>query len=67
MEHPKENEYWHVRYGEAQNKEHNIIVKIIEDKKGFDPPNWRVHDFICEHKEKELIVGGNNFIERFDS
>lgn len=66
MEAPKLNEYWHVQYGEAVGKEYNIIVRIDEDKKEFNPPNWRRNKFKCEHKGDELIVCGSMFIERFD-
>jgi hypothetical protein len=65
MEAPKMNEYWHVKYGEAVKKEYNIIVRINEDKKAFNPKNWRCNDFKCEHKGKELIVNGMFFIDRF--
>lgn len=66
MEAPKLNEYWHVQYGEAVGKEYNILVRIDEDKKEFNPPNWRRNKFKCEHKGQELIVDGSMFIERFD-
>jgi hypothetical protein len=65
MEAPKLNEVWHVQYGEAIGKEYNILVRIDEDKKELNPPNWRRNKYKCEHKSKELMVGGNMFIERF--
>lgn len=64
MEAPKLNEYWHVKHGEAIKKEYNIIVRINEDKKMLNSPNWRCCDFICEHKGKEVIVNGMAFIEK---
>jgi hypothetical protein len=65
MEAPKLNEVWHVRYGEAIGKEYNILVRIDEDKKELTPPNWRRNKYKCEHKGKEMMVGGSMFIERF--
>lgn len=65
MEAPKLNETWQVQHGEAIGKEYNILVKIIEDKKEFNPKNWRCNMFKCEHKGKELMVKGEMFIERW--
>ena len=65
MEAPRLNETWHVQWGEAVGKKYNILVIINEDKRKFNPPNWRCNNFICEHKGTELIVSGNNFIEKY--
>jgi len=65
MKTPKINEYWHVKYGEAlPSGPINIIVLVTEDKKEFNPPNWRCNDFKCEHRGNELIVPGNCFVEK---
>lgn len=65
MEAPKLNETWHIQYGEAVGKEHNILVRIDEDKKELNPTNWRKNKYKCEHKGQELYVRGDMFIERF--
>ena len=66
MEAPKINEIWQVQWKPGINKkENNIIVRIDEDKKEFNPINWRCNDFKCEYEGKELIVHGMNFIELY--
>ncbi len=66
MEAPKLNEIWQVQWRQGgQGKENNIFVRIDEDKKQFNPPNWRCNSFKCKHKGKEIIVSGGNFIENW--
>ena len=65
MEAPKLNEIWQIQWGEAVGKEHNALVRIDEDKKELNPPNWRCNQYKCEHKGDELIVGGDRFIEKW--
>ncbi len=65
MEQPKLNDHWHVRYGEDVGKEYNIIVKVIENKKQLNPPNWRRNNFKCEHKGEILEIKGHFFVELF--
>ena len=68
MNTPQLNEIWKVQWQQGgTGKEHNILVKIVEDKKEFNPPNWRRNSFKCEHKNEPLVVSGNNFIERWMS
>lgn len=64
MKTPKLNEIWQVQWQQGgEGKEHNILVRVNEDKKIFNPPNWRHNDFECEHKNERLVVSGNNFVE----
>ena len=65
MDAPKLNEIWQVQWWQAVGKEHNALVRINEDKKELNPPNWRCNVYKCEHKGKELMVLGNTFIERW--
>lgn len=65
MESPKLNEIWQIQWGDAVDKEYNILVKIDEDKKIFNPPNWRCNQYKCEHKGNELMVSGDRFVERW--
>lgn len=64
MEAPKLNENWHVRYGLVNHT--NILVKVIEDKIDFNPPNWRENTFKCEKLGETIFVHGGQFIECFD-
>lgn len=63
MDYPKLNDHWHVQYGEAVGKEYNIIVKVIENKKELNPPNWRKNGFKCEHKNQIMNIKGEFFVE----
>jgi hypothetical protein len=65
MEYPKLNDHWHVQYGEALGKEYNIIVKVIDNKKELNPPNWRKNKFKCIHKGQEIEIKGEFFVELF--
>ena len=65
MDYPKLNDHWHVQYGDAVRKENNIIVKVIENKKELNPPNWRQNKFKCEHKGQILEIKGEFFVELF--
>ena len=65
MDYPKLNDQWHVQYGEAIGKENNIIVKVIENKKELNPPNWRKNGFKCEHKGEIMTIKGEFFVELF--
>ncbi len=65
MEYPKLNDHWHIQYGEAVGKENNIIVKVIENKKELNPPNWRKNIFKCEHKGEHIDIRGEFFVELF--
>ena len=63
---PQLNETWQVQWQQGgTGKEYNILVRINEDKKEFNPPNWRRNDFECEYKNERIVVSGNNFIERW--
>ena len=66
MKTPQLNEIWQVQWQQGgTGKEYNILVRINEDKKEFNPPNWRRNDYECEYKKERLVVSGNNFIERW--
>jgi hypothetical protein len=65
MDYPKLNDHWHVQYGEAVGKENNIIVKVIENKKELNPPNWRENKFKCEHQGQQIEIKGEFFVELF--
>lgn len=66
MEAPKLNEIWQVQWNQGgRGIENNILVRIDENKKEFNPLNWRCNNFKCEHKGEQIIVNGNNFIEKW--
>lgn len=65
LESPKVYDYWHVQYGEAIGKENNIIVQVIENKKVFNPKNWRQNVFLCEHQGKHIFIKGEFFVELY--
>lgn len=65
MDYPALNDHWHIQYGEAVDKENNIIVRVIENKKELNPPNWRKNVFKCEHKGQHLYIKGEFFVELF--
>lgn len=65
MEAPKFNETWHAKYGEAIGREYNILVRINENTKELNLPNWRKHKYKCEHKGQEIYVAGEMLIEKF--
>jgi len=63
---PKLNDIWEIQWGEAVGKKYKALVRIDEDKKKLNPPNWRHNQYKCELKGEELIVPGDRFIKRVE-